>query len=170
MLTSLGTSLSSIEDSITSATQVLPTVDTVKGWVKDAVTSERSAAPTTTAPTIPPHQTSCRTTMPSPRPPTMTGLPKLASDVSVITQAKDAWAHAPRNPGLGMDTRPLTGSPSSDGRPHADRKILTSIPTNPEVSTRPHEGGAVPSHHYVGRTGYHIWLVCTSMQNTPRIH
>jgi hypothetical protein len=81
VLLPLGTSLSSIEDSITSVMQVLPTVDTVKGWVKDAVTSEQSAAPTKTAPTIPPHQTSCRTTMPSPCPPTMTGLAKLASDI-----------------------------------------------------------------------------------------
>jgi hypothetical protein len=77
-------------DSIASATQVLPTVDTVKGWVKDTVISVQSGAPTTTAFNIPPHQTSSRTMAPSPCPPKMAGLAKLVSNILVDIRAKDA--------------------------------------------------------------------------------
>ncbi len=85
-LMSLGTSLLLMDDSIMSATQALPTVDTEKGWVKDAFVLERSAAPMTMAPTIHPHQISSRNMVPSSCPPTTTGLTKLGSNILVDTR------------------------------------------------------------------------------------
>ena len=54
VLMSVETSLSSMEDSIMSATQALPTVAVIQGWVKDVVVSERLATYASMAPSIPP--------------------------------------------------------------------------------------------------------------------
>jgi hypothetical protein len=53
VLTSVGTSLLSMEDSIMSAIQALLAVDMIKGWVKDTVVLEQLAAHALMAPPIP---------------------------------------------------------------------------------------------------------------------
>jgi hypothetical protein len=51
-ITSMTTSISYMEDTIASATLALPIISDVKGWVTDAVATERLAAG---APAAPPH-------------------------------------------------------------------------------------------------------------------
>jgi hypothetical protein len=74
--------------------------------------------------------------MPSPCPPMMQGLAKMANGIKAEVRAKDAWARAPHNPGLGVET----GPPSPDGQAHADARILTPLPAGPKVPTWPHGG------------------------------
>jgi hypothetical protein len=66
----------------------------------------------------------------------MQSLAKLVSDIEAYTKARNSWAHAPCNPGLGVDNWPS----SLDGQAHADGRVLTSLPAVPKVPTKPCKG------------------------------
>jgi hypothetical protein len=99
-ITSMTTSISSMEDTIASATLALPMIFDVKGWVTGAVTTERLAAG---APAAPPY---CPpgALMPPPCSPTVHGLAAMESNLSANSQARDAWAHAPWDLSGGINT------------------------------------------------------------------
>jgi hypothetical protein len=82
-ITSVTTSISLMEDSLTLATLALPTISDMKGWVMDAVTTERLAAGFPTAP--PPNPPVAM--VPSPCSPTEHGLAAMESNLAADSRA-----------------------------------------------------------------------------------
>jgi hypothetical protein len=100
VITSMSTSISLMEDSLTLATLALPMISDVKGWVTDVVATERLAAGFPNAP--PPNPLVAM--VPSPCSPTEHGLAAMDSNLAADSRAQDAWARAPRDPSLGINT------------------------------------------------------------------
>ncbi len=99
-ITSMSTSISLMEDSLTLATLALPMISDVKGWVTDAVATEQLAAG---FPTVPPPNPPVAM-VPSPCSPTEHGLAAMESNLAANSRARDAWARAPRDLSLGINT------------------------------------------------------------------
>jgi hypothetical protein len=97
---SMTTSIFSMEDTIASATLALPMISDVKGWVTDAVATERLAAG---APAAPPYNPP-GALMPPPCSPTTHSLAAMESNLAADSRAQDAWARAPRDPSWGINT------------------------------------------------------------------
>jgi hypothetical protein len=82
-ITSVSTSISLMDDSLTLATLALPTISKVKGWVTDTVATERLAAGFPTAP--PPNPPEAM--VPSPCSPTEHGLAAMESNLAANSRA-----------------------------------------------------------------------------------
>ncbi len=82
-ITSVSTSISLMEDSLTLATLALPTISDVKGWVTDTVATEQLAAGFPTAP--PPNPPAA--TVPSSCSPTEYGLAAMESNLATDSRA-----------------------------------------------------------------------------------
>jgi hypothetical protein len=109
-ITSVTTSISSMEDTIASATLALPMISNIKGWVTDAVATERLAAG---APAAPPYNPP-GALMPPPCSPTVHGLADMESNLAANSRAQDAWARAPRDPSRVINT--VSHSPAGGAR------------------------------------------------------
>ncbi len=139
-ITSMSTSISLMEDSLILATLVLPRISDVKGWVTDAVATERLAAGFPTAP--PPNPPVAM--VPSPCSSTEQGLAAMELNLAANSRAQDAWARAPRDPSLGVNTESYSpaGKAWSDevpdqnwhptGGPHCNGVHLGSAGHEPE--------------------------------------
>jgi hypothetical protein len=168
-ITSVSTSIFLIEDSLTSATLALPTNSNVKGWVTDAVATERLAAGFPTAP--PPNPPVAMVL--SPCSPKEQGLAAMQSNLAADSWARDAWAHAPWDPSLGINTQLYSpaGKAWSDkvpdqnwrlmGGPHCNGVHLGSVGHKPEPERRDHflrnEDGfyySPPGDHTPGCSGH----------------
>jgi hypothetical protein len=99
-ITSVTTSISLMEDTIASATLALPTISDIKGWVMDAVATERLAA---CAPAAPPYNPP-GALMPQPCSPNVHSLAAMKLNLAADSRAQDTWAHAPRDPSRGINT------------------------------------------------------------------
>ncbi len=140
-ITSVSTSISLMEDSLTLATLALPTISDVKGWVTNVVATEQLAAGFPTAP--PPNPPVAM--VPSPCSRTEHGLVAMESNLAADSQARDAWAHAPWDPSLGINTELYfpAGKAWSDkvpdwnwrpmGGPHCNKVHLRSAGQDPEL-------------------------------------
>ncbi len=169
VITSVSMSISLIEDFLTLATLALPTISNVKGWVTVAVATEWLAAGFPAAP--PPNPPVA--TVPSPCSPTEQGLAAMESNLATDSRARDAWAHAPRDPSLGINTESYSpaGKAWSDevpnwnwrptGSPHHDGVCLGSAGHKPEPERQDcflwNEDGSrygPPGNHTCGRPGH----------------
>ncbi len=99
-ITSVTMSISSMEDTIASDTLALPTISDIKGWVTDAVATERLAAG---APAVPPYNPP-GASMPPPCSPTAHGLAATESNLAANSRAQNAWARSPQDPSWGINT------------------------------------------------------------------
>jgi hypothetical protein len=168
-ITSVSTSVSLMEDSLTLDTLALPTISNVKGWVTDAVATEPLAAGFPTAP--PPNSPVAM--VPSPCSPTEHSLAAMESNLAADSRARDAWASAPRNLSLGINTESYSpaGKAQSDkvpdqnwhptGSPHCKGVHPGSAGHNPEPERRDcflrNEDGSrygPPGNHTRGRSGH----------------
>jgi hypothetical protein len=168
-ITSASTSISLMEDSLTLATLALPMISDVKGWVTDAVATERLAAGFPTAP--PPNPPVA--TVPSPNSPTEHSLAAMELNLAADSRSRDAWVRAPRDPSLGINTELYSpmGKAGSDkvpdqnwcstGSPHCNKVHLGSAGHKLEPERQDHflrnEDGSrcsPPGNHTRGRSGH----------------
>jgi hypothetical protein len=168
-ITSVSMSISLMEDSLTLATLALPTISDVKGWVTDAVATEQLAAG---FPTVPPPNPPVAT-VPFPCSPTEHGLAAMELNLAADSRARDAWARAPRDPSLRINTESYSpaGKAWLDkvpdwnwhlmGGPYCNRVHLGSAGNEPELERRDHflhnEDGSrygPPGDHTRGRSGH----------------
>jgi hypothetical protein len=116
-ITSMTRSISSMEDTIASATLALPMISNIKGWVTDAVATVWLAAGAPAAPPYNPPGAS----MPLPCSPTAHSLAAMESNLAADRRAGDAWAHAPRDPNQVINTgsySPAGGARSDEMQMH----------------------------------------------------
>ncbi len=143
-ITSVSTSISLMENSLTLATLALPMISNLKGWVTDAVATERLATGFPTAP--PPNPSGAMVSSPCSL--TEHGLAAMESNLATNSQARDAWARAPQDPSLGINTESYSpaGKAWSDkvpdwnwrpkGGPHCNGVHLGSAGREPEPERR----------------------------------